>query len=773
MTTRAGTSYMENENGYRASQLMEQGGVAREVSSASEVLQLFMQDRQQREAELESERLRWEAERRLREEQMEAERQQRERELLRREEQTQRQMELLQELVLGVKMQGEAASRRADRDKDVRVPKLTEEDDIVAYLTMFERLMRAYEIREDRWAFKLDSNLVGKAQQAYAALSAEDATSYDTLRKAILLRYDITEESYRQRFRSCKRSAGESSRELVARLDDLAMKWFKSCETMEEVIDRVILEQFLGMMQEDVRVFVKERQPKTSKEAGKIADDYFQARKENLHGHGDKGVNRGKSGDKSGEKSKIKCSRCGKLGHCERDCRVRLTTCDSEKKERYDGKTKVIRRDFKDVECFNCHNKGHYSSHCPRNAMFCTESKVNHQEQLVVTRHHIRPQVSVVKSGVVEGKQVENILLDTGCSRTLVHQDLVPRDKIREGEAVAIRCAHGDTVLYPLPHISLEIEGKPVSVEAAVSETLPMSVLLGTDTPELAKLLMEDQSKKIEDVFAVTTRAEAKRQGQEKQQKRREEEIFGEHPRLLDVEVHTSPMDGLENLDDELFGVSKAKLKKSKKEKRAEKQKRKELEIVEEQTDDEEGKEKDDSIVRHKLDISSEELKVFQATDPSLRSARIAVKTQESMEGTGFFSRDGLLYRRWLPPGRNGKELMVEQLVLPRRCRETVMRIAHCIPLAGHLGKDKTARRILQRFYWPTIYRDVAKFCRSCGSCQKAAGRKIMKAPLIPLPIITEPFTRIAMDVVGPLPRSSSGNRYVLVMQQDTQRQWP
>lgn len=38
------------------------------------------------------------------------------------------------------------------------------------------------------------------------------------------------------------------------------------------------------------------------------------------------------------------------------------------------------------------------------------------------------------------------------------------------------------------------------------------------------------------------------------------------------------------------------------------------------------------------------------------------------------------------------------------------------------------------------------------------------KAPLIPLPIISEPFSRMAMDIVGPLPKSQGGNRYLLVM---------
>ena len=43
-------------------------------------------------------------------------------------------MELLQTLVQGVQLQGEAATKRADSGKDVKVPKLTENDDIVAYI---------------------------------------------------------------------------------------------------------------------------------------------------------------------------------------------------------------------------------------------------------------------------------------------------------------------------------------------------------------------------------------------------------------------------------------------------------------------------------------------------------------------------------------------------------------------------------------------------------------------------------------------------------------
>ena len=92
------------------------------------------------------------------------------------------------------------------------------------------------------------------------------------------------------------------------------------------------------------------------------------------------------------------------------------------------------------------------------------------------------------------------------------------------------------------------------------------------------------------------------------------------------------------------------------------------------------------------------------------------------------------------------------------------MEMAHSIPLAGHLGKKKTTDRVLQRFYWPTMYRDIAEWCRTCDSCQKISNRGVNRVPLIPLPIISQPFKRIAMDIVGPLPRSRQGNRFVLVI---------
>ena len=138
---------------------------------------------------------------------------------------------------------------------------------------------------------------------------------------------------------------------------------------------------------------------------------------------------------------------------------------------------------------------------------------------------------------------------------------------------MAIRCAHGDTVLYPLADISLEVNGKQIAVEAAVSDTLPMSVLLGTDTPELAELLVAEDSREAGEAFAVTTRALEKKGLERESQKRIQEGVCG---------VQLSPLDedsSVWMIDDDLFGRSKVKERKTRSEKREEKRRREQLQV--------------------------------------------------------------------------------------------------------------------------------------------------------------------------------------------------
>ena len=84
---------------------------------------------------------------------------------------------------------------RTVEDKLV-LTRFNEGEDIEAYLTTFQRLMTVYGIAENRWAIKLAPQLAGHAQEAYAVLSTVAAADYKEVKKAILKRYDIGEETY-------------------------------------------------------------------------------------------------------------------------------------------------------------------------------------------------------------------------------------------------------------------------------------------------------------------------------------------------------------------------------------------------------------------------------------------------------------------------------------------------------------------------------------------------------------------------------------------------
>lgn len=150
-------------------------------------------------------------------------------------------------------------------------------DGIEPYLTTFERMMKAYEVDPARWAYKLAPQLTGKAQQAYAALDQDEAQSYATVKAAILRRYNINSETYRQRFHSLKCKSGQTPLEIATRLTDLANKWLKDCSTAEEVKDAVVKEQLMSTLSDDVRAWVKERKPKTTAEAAQLVEDHMQA----------------------------------------------------------------------------------------------------------------------------------------------------------------------------------------------------------------------------------------------------------------------------------------------------------------------------------------------------------------------------------------------------------------------------------------------------------------------------------------------------------------
>lgn len=87
--------------------------------------------------------------------------------------------------------------------------------------------------------------------------------------------------------------------------------------------------------------------------------------------------------------------------------------------------------------------------------------------------------------------------------------------------------------------------------------------------------------------------------------------------------------------------------------------------------------------------------------------------------------------------------------------------VAH---VGGHLGRDRTYKRINKRVWWPGYKADIARWVRSCRGCQLTK-----PGPGRGHPLIQErsggPFERVELDLVGPLPTSKSGKKYLFLIQ--------
>ena len=64
-------------------------------------------------------------------------------------------------------------------------------------------------------------------------------------------------------------------------------------------------------------------------------------------------------------------------------------------------------------------------------------------------------------------------------------------------------------------------------------------------------------------------------------------------------------------------------------------------------------------------------------------------------------------------------------------------------------------------YYWPGIKHDCSKHVHSCKPCQ-TTNLKPHKLMNLSMPISRTPMETICMDLIGPLPETSSGNKFAL-----------
>src|SRR3989440_12500987 len=136
-------------------------------------------------------------------------------------------------------------------------------------------------------------------------------------------------------------------------------------------------------------------------------------------------------------------------------------------------------------------------------------------------------------------------------------------------------------------------------------------------------------------------------------------------------------------------------------------------------------------------------------------------KTHIRKISTQHFVKNNTLYRR---TKQNIQRVITQEQVEP------IIFHLHQDMSGAHLGIDAVFEKAKERYYWPQMYEDIRKYVSTCDTCQRR-GNQVRKEILIPLQV-KEPFHRIGIDIKGPLPRTSTGSRYIIVAM-DYFTKWP
>ena len=614
-----------------------------------------------------------------------------------------------------------------------------------------------------------------------------------TVKELILKGYELVPEAYRQKFRNLTKPSSKTFIEFAQEKAQLFDRWCTS-ENINSKYDSlrelILMEEFKNCLHNDIRTFLNDKKPESLSDAARLADNFLLTHKTSTTGM--KSNLSFPISPRGGNSNQFDVKRLPPPGQFHgRYLNKDFNPLNKTRNETPDFNRRRLPN--KPVFCDYCKRRGHTKSECyslklnkppPKPTGFISsenkpkylhderrnlfeqqplqESVFDSKQNQNVNARDVKKECEVksvddltmetFKPFIFDGsvalsndenssvyKQIK-ILRDTGASQSLILTQALPFcESSYSGENVLIRGVNCKKFCaIPLHNLKLQSDLVSGVVSVGIIESLPFDgihLFLGNDLagdkvkvdPILAdKPCFSQQPDPIEkiipDLFpsCAVTRAKKKQQELEKA----DQDEFDISDTLLSKAFgNLAPANQHVNNDQNAeSSFSKSKL------------------IKEQQNDPE------ISVIYQKASDESD-----AASDPVC-----------------YFIKNGVLMRKWRPSdvSTDDEWAFRYKIVVPKSYRFEILSLAHDTPLSGHLGINKTFQKIITHFYWPGIRKDVVEFCKTCHTCQIVGkpNQVIPKAPLKPIPAFEEPFSRFMIDCVGPLPKTKSGNQYLLTI---------
>ena len=390
----------------------------------------------------------------------------------------------LKELELKAQQSQAGASLAATpppRNKDAKSPKLPsfvdEKDELDSYLLRFERYAENASWEKDTWAIKLSVLLTGRAMDVYTRMSDADASDYDKLKKALLTRYNYTEDGYRKRFREATSETEETPDQFVIRLKNYLAKWLElsgsSPQNFDALVDLIVKEQFINACSEDLAMYLSERGPKDLVELTSWAQKYLIAHKEQLgkskatvqpRRADQKKTTQSKPDSSQGRQRLLQCYRCRGFGHRQSECGTKISPGKDQKgsstpvSQSSQKKTlaMVAQLDEDGEKAFTCVQvEGTRSRSNSKKSG--TEGSTNSDRAVysAVCRAQSNDGQTYVGVGKLNGRPVK-VLRDTGCTGMIVDRALVPEVLVIPGSSGSLQMVDHTLIDVPLANVYLD-----------------------------------------------------------------------------------------------------------------------------------------------------------------------------------------------------------------------------------------------------------------------------------------------------------------------------
>ena len=745
---------------------------------------------------LEQEKLRMEMEERVQKERMEMEEREKEKErqmqkermeMEEREKEKERQIQIEREKIkfdtelrmkelemqnMTVKRQPLESGVHFDITKHIRLVPPFQEKEVDKYFLHFEKVAENLKWPNEHWTLLLQSVIIGKAREIYTQLTVQQSSSYDTVKELILKAYELVPEAYRQKFRNCKKENEQTHVEFARTKEQLFDRWCSSKKigsNHEKLRQLMLVEEFKRCINSDIKSFLDEKQVETLEAAARLADDYALTHKVSF-------IN------KSNPSRRPFFPHSGSKHSPSNPSGSHSQTITPKPKPSGENKDQ---NPLSQPICNYCKRTGHIISECLH-----LKRKKEKQEGLkptCLTSLRSKPQSCVKEEDPIQTKRPETdsvmeifepflsdgfvslnsdyaqstpikILRDTGASQSLILADTLPfSEKTSSGTSVLIQGVECGFVNVPLHNIYLSSDLVTGLVAVGIRPSLPFKgvhLLLGNDlagdkvvvNPLLTNIPCIDQppdpiEQEIPDLYpsCAVTRAMAKKAKQNDGDIDLTDTFLGQS---FKHEITNSLSSSLSDKQTELHNKSESSHYSA---------------IL------------NDQGQGHDL-VSRSQLCKEQHNDPEILPLLERALDEKEIDQVPvcFYVKNGILMRKWRPPDVSAEDewTVNHQIVVPRVYRPEILNLAHDTPMSGHLGINKTYHKILNHFYWPGLKSDVSRFCKSCHTCQMVGkpNQTIPKAHLQPIPAFDEPFSRIIIDCVGPLPKTKSGHEYLLTI---------